>query len=203
MAGFTLHAATHAGAKDERGREALLRYVLRPPIAQKRIIDGPDGLVRIVLKKAFSDGTIAVDMDPLSLLCRLAAMVPPPYFHTARYAGVLASHHAWCSRIVAAPPPKSDGCAHGEREPTSHRSKTSCYRPSAELLKRTFAIDVETCAKCKGTMKLVSLIKERRSIARLLRHLGEPTDPQERAPARAPPYWQSRALRRKGSMFAA
>jgi len=28
--------------------------------------------VRITLKKAYSDGTIAVDMDPLSLLCRLA-----------------------------------------------------------------------------------------------------------------------------------
>jgi hypothetical protein len=31
--GFTLHAATRAGALDTAGREALLRYVLRPPIA--------------------------------------------------------------------------------------------------------------------------------------------------------------------------
>ena len=31
--GFTLHAATRAGGMDERGREALLKYVLRPPIA--------------------------------------------------------------------------------------------------------------------------------------------------------------------------
>ncbi|XXT14140.1 reverse transcriptase domain-containing protein [Sorangium sp. So ce367] len=30
-------------------------------------------------------------MDPLSLLCRLAASVPPPRFHTVKYAGVLAS----------------------------------------------------------------------------------------------------------------
>ena len=27
-------------------------------------------------------GTVAVDMDPLSLLCRLATSVPPPRFHT-------------------------------------------------------------------------------------------------------------------------
>jgi hypothetical protein len=33
---------------------------------------------------------MAVDMDPLSLLCRLAASVPPPRFHTVKYAGVLA-----------------------------------------------------------------------------------------------------------------
>ncbi|CAN5375863.1 hypothetical protein BH09MYX1_BH09MYX1_03820 [soil metagenome] len=34
--GFILHAATRAGAMDDAGREALLRYVLRPPVALKR-----------------------------------------------------------------------------------------------------------------------------------------------------------------------
>ena len=66
--GFTLHAATRAGALHPGGREALLRYVLRPPIAQERLEPRPDGLVRITLKKAYTDGTVAVDMDPLSLL---------------------------------------------------------------------------------------------------------------------------------------
>ena len=47
---FTLHAATRAGAIHPAGREALLRYVLRPPIAQERLEPGPDGLVRITLK---------------------------------------------------------------------------------------------------------------------------------------------------------
>jgi hypothetical protein len=70
--GFTLHAATHAGALDAAGREALLRYVLRPPVAQDKIEHRPDGLVRIVPKKPYADGTVAVDMDPLSLLSRLA-----------------------------------------------------------------------------------------------------------------------------------
>ena len=47
-----LHAATRAGGLDAEGREALLRYVLRPPIAQERVEPRPDGLVRITLKKA-------------------------------------------------------------------------------------------------------------------------------------------------------
>jgi hypothetical protein len=46
------------------GREALLRYVLRPPVAQERVEQRGDGLVRITLNKAYADGTIAVDMDP-------------------------------------------------------------------------------------------------------------------------------------------
>jgi hypothetical protein len=47
-----LHAATRAGAFHPGGREVLLRYVLRPPIAQERLEPRPDGLVRITLKKA-------------------------------------------------------------------------------------------------------------------------------------------------------
>ena len=61
---------------------------------------GPDGLVRIGLEKAFSDGTVAVDLDPLSLLSRLCASVPPPRFHTVRYAGVLGAASKLRSRLA-------------------------------------------------------------------------------------------------------
>ena len=96
--GFSLHAATTANPDDAPGREALVRYALRPPIAQERLHLLPDELVRIELKRPFSDGdaeewlknqTVAIDLDPLSLLCRLAASVPPPGFHLVHYSGVL------------------------------------------------------------------------------------------------------------------
>jgi hypothetical protein len=62
----------------------------RPPRqgTEERLERRPDALVRITLKKACADGTVAVDMDPLSPLCRLASSVPPPRFHAVRYAGV-------------------------------------------------------------------------------------------------------------------
>src|SRR3954471_20896038 len=89
--GFTLHAATRAGGFDDAGREALLRYVLRPPIAQERVEPQKGGLVRIALKRAHAEGTVAVDMDPLILLCRWATSLPPPRYHAVKYAGVLAA----------------------------------------------------------------------------------------------------------------
>jgi hypothetical protein len=193
--GFTLHAATRAGAMDTQGREALCKYVLRPAVAQERITHGPDGLVRISLKKAFADGTVAVDMDPLSLLCRLAASVPPPKLHTVRYAGVLAPASKLRSRIVpkvAAPANDTATSA----EPPERRVSGSRYRPWAELLQRCFSIDVLSCPACGGRMRLVALVTEPKSIRRFLRGLGEPTEPPVREPARGPPYWKSRVLRR-------
>ena len=83
---------------------------VRPAVAQERVTRGSDGLVRITLKKPFSDGTVAVDMDPLSLLSRLAASVPAPRFHTVRYAGVLASASKLRPRLAPKPavvPPES------------------------------------------------------------------------------------------------
>ncbi|WP_437617152.1 transposase [Sorangium sp. So ce834] len=193
--GFTLHAATRAGAHHAAAREALLRYVLRPPIAKERVQPQQDGLVRLSLKRAFADGTVAVDMDPLSLLCRLAASVPPPRFHTVKYAGVLASASPWRKRIGPRPakpqePTRAD-------EDAASKRKRGGYRPWAELLRRTFAIDVLECPTCKGRMKLVAMVTEPRNIARFLSALGEPTDVPARSPNRGPPYWKSTVLRRK------
>jgi hypothetical protein len=193
--GFTLHAATRAGALDAEGREALLKYVLRPPIAQERVTHGPDGLVRITLKRPFADGTVAVDMDPLSLLCRLAASVPAPRFNTVRYAGVLAANAKLRPRIVPQPTVQKDASAPAPERDVDKRG-ASRYRPWAELLKRTFGVDVLQCETCHARMKLLAMVTDEKSIARFLRKLGEPTDPPRRLPARGPPYWKSRVLRR-------
>ena len=80
------------------------------------------------------------------------------------------------------------------------------YRPYAELMRRTFQIDVEICPNCDaeewlknhgGHLKLRALVIEAHNIERLLRHLGEPLQPPKRAPARDPPYFQTKVLRRK------
>jgi Putative transposase/FtsX-like permease family len=189
--GFTLHAATRAGALDWAGREALLHYVLRPPVAQERVEQRPDGMVRITLKRAYRDGTVAVDMDPLSLLCRLATSVPPPRFHTVKYSGVLAPASPWRSRLAPPPPQAADASARPDRP-----AHAGTYRPWAELLARTYAVDVLVCPTCQGRMKLLGLVKAPASIARYLATVGEATEVPRRLPGRGPLFWKSRVLRR-------
>jgi hypothetical protein len=190
--GFTLHAATRAGALDPAGREALLCYVLRPPVAQERVEQRADGLVRITLKKAYTDGTIAVDMDPLSLLCRLATSVPPPRFHTVKYAGVLAPASPWRSRLA---PQLTEAADAGDRP--IRPAHAGAYRPWAELLARTFAVDVLACPRCQGRMKLLGLVKNPALISRTLATVEEAVEVPRRSPGRGPPYWKSRLLRRQ------
>ena len=56
---------------------------------------------------------------------------------------------------------------------------------------------LEKCSRCGGRLKLRALVKRPASIRRYLRHLGESTEAPPLAPARDPPYFNSRALRRK------
>ena len=131
-------------------------------------------------------------MDPLSLLCRLAASVPPPRHHPVRYAGVLAAASEWRARIV--PKARSET---PEPEMPGKKKRKSGYRTWAELLARTFAIDALACPVCRGRMRLMAVLNNPASIARYLAGLGEPTELPARSPDRGPPHWKSTLLRRQ------
>lgn len=58
-------------------------------------------------------------------------------------------------------------------------------------------LELALCPSCGGRMRLLALVTDPKSVARFMRHLGEPLEPPARAPARDPPFWQSRVLRRR------
>ena len=126
--------------------------------------------------------------------CRLAASVPPPRRHIVRYAGILAPASKLRSRIVPKPVAAAANDTETSAEPPTRGG--SRYRPWAELLQRCFSIDVLACPGCGGRMRLVALVTDPKSTRRFPRGLGEPTEGPVREPARGPPYWQSRVLRR-------
>jgi hypothetical protein len=98
--GFSLHADVCVPARDRRRLERLARYCARAPIATDRLSEAPDGRIVYRLRHRWRDGTTHVVFEPLDLLARLAALVPPPRANLVRYFGILAPCASWRDVVV-------------------------------------------------------------------------------------------------------
>jgi hypothetical protein len=76
----------------------------------------------------------------------------------------------------------SETPADGQRHRRPER--TPSYRPWAELLARTFVVDVLDCPKCHGRMRLLAMVEDPASVARFLAAVGEATEVPRRSPGR-------------------
>ena len=132
----------------------------RPGVGE-RVTLGPEGPVRTDLKRPFADGTVAADLDPLSLLCRLADSVPAPGTHTVRYAGVLASASRLRPRIV----PKAEVAA-AEHASEAKPKRQGCRYRSWALQLATLGIDAFECPRCQGRMRLLALVRAPNDVRR-------------------------------------
>jgi Putative transposase len=180
-AGFNLHAGTRVAANDKLGRQTLCRYILSPPLANDRLHVLPDGRVQLSFKRPWSDGTSSVALAPLALIARLAAIVPPPRRHVTRYFGVL-SFHSSLRSLVVPPLPVPAAVAAADTDGDGDKAKSpgrSRYIPWAELLRRTWSIDVLTCQTCGGRMRLIALVKTEATIKKILGAMGLPTSPPQ------------------------
>ncbi|MBK7398399.1 MAG: transposase [Myxococcales bacterium] len=99
LEGFNLHAAVRIGADDDVARERLVRYCARPPFALHRLSVLPDGRIAYQLQHPRKNATHRI-LQPVELLARIAALVPPPRHPFLRYHGVLAPSSRWRSAIV-------------------------------------------------------------------------------------------------------
>ena len=85
LEGFSLHAGVHLHANDREGLAHLCGYGARPPLAQNRLSQLPDGRLAYRLKRPLATGRDTLILEPSELLRRLAALVPPPRSHLVRY----------------------------------------------------------------------------------------------------------------------
>jgi len=90
QAGVSIHANVALPGRARHKIERLCRYAARPPLATERLSRLADGRLLYRLKRRWRDGTTAIVFEPIELVEKLAALVPPPRFHMVRYHGVLA-----------------------------------------------------------------------------------------------------------------
>jgi hypothetical protein len=112
--------------------------------------------------------------------------------HLTRYHGVFAPH----SRLRAAVTPARRGLgaprpSEAEGEPAKPPTPRHVAMSWARRLKRVFRIDIETCARCGGRLRIIAAIEESAVIAKILAHLERiaPQSPPTECSlgARAPP----------------
>jgi hypothetical protein len=115
-------------------------------------------------------------------LARLAVLVPRPRVNLVLYYGVLAPRAAWRAAVVPAHSPAVTESPESEKRPGAGRG----WR-WADLMRRVFAVDVLACPGCNGRLRLVAVLDASVATARILQHLGLPTEVPMPAPARASP----------------
>ena len=185
--GVSIHAATHVDGRDRKRLERLCQYICRPALAQDRIHIQNDGRVRYDMKRTWADGTKAFVLDPLDFIARLCALVPPPYFNLIRFHGVLAPHAKLRAEVVPKGPdvisqPQQlqmftfDNITNLFDVPPANdlpapKSKAGRH-PWAQLLKRTFAVDILVCPNCSANMKLVEIATTPEAIQKSLAKAG-------------------------------
>ncbi|MBN1568991.1 MAG: transposase [Acidobacteria bacterium] len=184
VSGFSLHANVCIPMKARRQLENLCRYVARPAVATERLSILPDGRVSYRLRHKWRDGTTHVLFEPLELVEKLAALVPPPRFNLVRYSGIFAPASRWRSQIVPFYREESGsvhprGCC-GKKQKGNPNGKNihktaKCHPRNyswAELMKRVWDVDVLKCDYCGGRMRILCAINAPDAIAKILDCLG-------------------------------
>jgi hypothetical protein len=193
--GCDLHAGLVVPAGQRERLERVVRYVLRPPVAQERLQVTGEGRVRLELRHPWRDGTAALVFDPVEFLGRLAVLVPRPRINLLLYHGVLGARSAWRAEVVPRQPATDDRADAPVAATTAAReldqAGTVARRDQgvrwAALMARTFGFDVLACPRCGGRLRLLAPIDHAPVIERILRHVGLPTEVPAPGPARAPP----------------
>jgi hypothetical protein len=188
--GFHVHHHVRIEAEDVKGRSHLARYAARAPVALSRITyDAEEGVVRIVSDKPAGPTAGTHTFEPLEFLARLLAHVPRKSEIYVRYYGAYSVRRraAWRKSAV-----RSRVTLHPEEatEPVPERVRAR-RRRWAELLRKIWNVDVETCPRCGGPMTILAFTLDPAVIDTTLRRIRDKgIDPragpwQERAPPAA------------------
>lgn len=148
QAGFSLHAGIACKSYQRKKLECLCSYITRPAIAERRLSLANNGNVVIALNTPYDDGTTLVVLSPMEFMGRrVAVLVPKP---------------RGAFRVIPQNPLE-------EQE----SSKPKAYLMTwAQRLKRVFAIEIQKCEKCGGSVRIIASVEDPDAILTILIHLG-------------------------------
>ena len=174
VSGFSLHAGVATKTNERMKLERLCRYITRPAISTKRLSLTRNGQVRYELKTPWRNGTTHVIFEPMDFISRLVSLVPKPRVNLTRFHGVFAPNSKYRARVTPARRGKyKENQSPDESDQTSAEKRVSITW--AKRLKRVFNIDIETCDKCGGDVRIIASIEDPVVIMKILAHLDDKT----------------------------
>ena len=171
VAGFSLHAGVATRAKEREKLERICRYIARPAVSEKRLTLTSNGNVKYKLKTPYRNGTTHVVFEPLDFMAKLAALIPKPKVNLTRFHGVFAPNSKYRKVITnegKAKKSKLNKIKLKSNQTEKDKRKTMSW---SQRLKRVFNIDIETCEKCQGHVKIIACIENPVVIEKILTHL--------------------------------
>ena len=172
VAGFSLHAGVATQANERAKLERLCRYITRPAVSTQRLSMTRNGSVRYELKTPWRNGTTHVIFEPLDFIARLVSLVPKPRVNLTRFHGVFAPNSNYRALITPARRGKRK-----KHQPADEADQTPAEKRVsitwAKRLKRVFKIDIETCDKCGGDVRIIASIEDPAVIRTLLVYLDK------------------------------
>jgi hypothetical protein len=208
--GFNLHAGVSIAAGDDEGREKLCRYAARPAVSMQRFRRLRGGLVAYHLKYVRgprakhrimdivpkprgapppckpptpSERRIGARAGARSERAPPAAPKTPEHHLRSGHAAVGASVQAGDVERLAA---NVLSVRHWDRLLGGVLYAATPRMDWARLLRRSLGVDVLKCPKCDGRLRVIAAITEAASVARILAHIGVPTEAPAVARARDP-----------------
>jgi hypothetical protein len=152
--GFSLHTVVSTADQQRQKLERLCRYVSRPAMSEKRLVLTASGSIR------YQPGRP-----------RTKPRVNLTSFHGVFARGGLLLNSKF--RVYVTPAKRGKGRKRRQQTGDSWQHKAPVERHQSmtwmQRLKRVFNIDIETCERCAGQVKIIACIEERVSHHRAYR----------------------------------
>jgi Putative transposase len=173
--GFSVHNRVYVPPGDSRGLEALVRYMMRPPVSLSRLSFTPGSHEVVYARKGGHDElepTEGERIDAMEFVARTLVQIPDPRRHSVRYYGFYSNAARGKRKKAAAPAEPSSPGQVPERATTPQGAdRAALKRGWAEMIRRVYEVDPLVCLRCGGEMRVVGFITQPTLIKRILDHL--------------------------------
>ena len=183
--GFSIDASLRLYGSDDKTRESIAQYLLRPPLSLSKIKYEPyKGKVLFKTKYNEYFGENFKVYTASDFIAALTQHIPPAKVHLVRYYGLYSSRTkgVWkTSSFIVRLAPKGwiknheglDICEDEyNAEEQSQDVKGSAKRSAwARLINKVYGINPLVCEKCGSTMQIVAFIMDPEQIDRIMKYL--------------------------------